>query len=315
MLLFQLVSASDSLSDSSELEIVMEWLKGPLGYVLAGIFGALWGSFANVCIYRMPPTEEHPNGRSVSTPPSHCFECGSKVRWYDNVPLLAFLWLKGACRDCGATFSPRYLFVEAATAMLFVAAFHYVMHIAFVDESSIKQFAIWGIYAAFLWTMVVITFIDIDHKLILDRVTYKAIPLFYGLGLFLPGRHYSDGLIGALVGYGVVRLISDGYKMLTGRFGMGYGDGKLLAIVGALLGWQAVVISLFAGSVFGSVISIALLSWQKRKSQSVDGDSTEGIGQMEVPFGPFLVMGAISFLFLVSWFRLKFGLLWGDMPI
>src|SRR5215207_6354228 len=94
----------------------------PWGYVAAFVFGTLWGSFGNVCIYRWPPTEQHPKGRSVVAPGSHCFACGAPVRWYDNVPLLSFLWLRGRCRDCGTSFSPRYLRVEAATGMLFATA-------------------------------------------------------------------------------------------------------------------------------------------------------------------------------------------------
>ena len=282
-----------------------ELLEGPFGAIVVAVLGALFGSFANVCIYRMPPSEKHPNGRSVSTPPSHCFDCGTGVKWYDNVPILAYLWLKGACRHCKTSFSTRYLFVEAATAMLFLAAFLFVFHIAYTDEPSLRQWLRLFVYVSFLWTMVVITFIDLDHKLILNRVTFKAIPFFLLAGVFLLKQDWKTGVIGALVGYGLVRGISDGYKALTGKYGMGYGDGKLLAIVGGLMGWQAVVISLFVGSIFGTVISLALLSFQKTEEKSTS------LGKIEVPFGPYLVLGAISFLFMGSWFKNHFGLLWG----
>ena len=242
------------------LDALEPLLGGPLGYALVAILGLLWGSFANVCIYRWPPTEEHPAGQSVVSPGSRCGDCGAAVSWYDNIPIVSYLLLRGRCRRCGAEFSPRYLFVEVAMAMLWVAAFHLVMAIAYTGEPFATRLLRFSILAAYIFVLVVITFIDLDHKLILDKITYPAIPLFYGLGLLLPGQDVATGLIGAAVGYGVVRLIADGYYYLTGREGMGYGDGKLLALVGALFGWQAVVISLFAGSVAGSLISIALLA-------------------------------------------------------
>ena len=284
----------------------LELLVGPAGLILVAIVGALFGSFANVCIYRMPPTEEFPNGRSVSSPPSHCFDCGARVKWYDNVPIFAYLWLQGACRNCKTEFSPRYLLVEAATSMLFVAAFYFVFFIAYSFDSVSSQWIRFSVYALFLWTLVVIAFIDLDHKLILNRVTFKAIPFFILAGIFLLKQDWKIGVIGALVGYGTVRLISDGYKMISGRYGMGYGDGKLLAVVGGLLGWQSVVISLFVGSMFGTVISVILL-----KLQNKNAEEKKNIGKIEVPFGPYLVIGAIGFLFMEGWFKNHFGILWG----
>lgn len=231
----------------------------PSAYALAALLGALWGSFANVCIYRMPPSEEHPKGRSVVAPGSHCFACGHSVRWYDNVPFLSYLWLKGACRDCGASFSARYLLVEAATALLFVAVYYYVVAIAHIYDTPAEQMIRFAVLAAFVWTMVVITFIDLDHQLILNKITYPAIPVFYGLGLLLPGSSWKSGLIGLAIGYGLIRAISDGFYLLTGREGLGYGDGKLLAVVGALFGWQGVMVALFFGSMIGTVILVPYL--------------------------------------------------------
>src|SRR5688572_29348481 len=202
--------------------------RGPWTYVFVFVFGTLWGSFANVCIYRWPPSEQHPKGRSVVAPGSHCFACGAPVRWYDNVPLLSFLWLRGRCRDCGAEFSARYLLVEAATGMLFAVAWYAAIDVGALWEPFPVRLIRFAVMAAFCFVLVVITFIDLDHQLILDKVTYPAIPIFYGLGLLLPDRHWKDGLIGAAVGYGIVRLVSDGYYFLTRREGLGYGDGKLL---------------------------------------------------------------------------------------
>ena len=317
-------------------------------YGLVFVLGTLFGSFANVCIYRMPPSEEYPRGRSVAYPGSHCGDCGQPVRWYDNIPLLSYLVLRGRCRDCGSEFSPRYLFVEAALGMLFVATYHLIVVIpdSLGEPLSIRMTR-FMVMAAFELVLVVIAFIDLDHKLILDKITYPTIPLFYGLGMLLPERGWRDGLIGAAVGYIFVRLIADGYYFLTKREGMGYGDGKLLALVGALHGWQAVVITLFFGSIAGSAIGITVLVLARRggragaegagedvaaregaalaagddqddqDDQARPGDGLRGPGDepplrhAELPFGPFLVMGAIFFLFAQSWLKFSFAVLWG----
>jgi leader peptidase (prepilin peptidase)/N-methyltransferase len=200
----------------------------------------------------------------VVAPGSHCFACGKPVRWYDNVPLVSWLWLRGKCRDCGAAFSARYLLVEALTGVLFAVVWWHCVDAGAALEPLGTRLVRAFVYATFATILVVITFIDLDHKLILDKITYPAIPAFYGLGLLLPERHWSEGLIGAAVGYGVVRLIADGYWLITKREGMGYGDGKLLAIIGALFGWRAVLVSLFGGAVIGSVVGITALLLAKR---------------------------------------------------
>jgi len=285
-------------------EVLEPWAHGALGYATAFVLGTLFGSFANVCIARMPPTEEHPRGRSIVRPGSHCMSCGKPVRWYDNIPLLSWLLLRGRCRDCGAEFSPRYLLVEAATGILFVAAWHFCIAVAYPGEALSLRTLRFVVYAAYLVVLVVITFIDLDHKLILDRITYPAIPVFYGLGLLLPEHHWWDGLIGAAVGYGLVRLIADGYYYLTGREGMGYGDGKLLAVIGALHGWQAVAAALVVGSVAGSVIGVTVLlvmRWRRPPpvpDEAGEDEAEPPLRHVELPFGPFLVMGALVHLFL-----------------
>ena len=299
-----------------DAELWAEISTSSAAYAVAALLGALWGSFGNVCIYRMPPSDEHPQGRSVVRPGSHCFACGNDVRWYDNVPLLSFLWLRGACRDCKTTFSPRYLLVEAATALLFVGVYHYVVAVAHLHDSPSEQLIRFGVLAAFSWTMVVIAFIDLDHQLILDKISYPAIALFYGLGLLLPEHSWKHGLIGVAVGYGIVRLVSDGYFLLTKREGLGYGDGKLLAIVGALFGWQGVMVSLFFGSMLGTIILVPLLSIQSRRAPAVhpeEGSEAEEIrtlGRVAVPFGPFISAAAMIYLFSESFFRLGFSPFW-----
>jgi len=288
------------------VDVLEPWAMGVAAHAFAFALGAVFGSFANVCILRLPPTDEHPEGRSVVSPGSHCGSCGAPVRWFDNLPLVSYLVLRGRCRACGASFSPRYLFVEAATGLLFVAAYYLCVTTLYFEEPLPVRLGRFGIYALFLFTMVVIAFIDLDHRLILNKITYPAIPAFWALGLALPERRWFDGLIGLAVGYGVVRIISDGYYWLTKREGLGYGDGKLLAVVGALFGWQAVVFTLFGGSLVGSVIMVTALL-VARKGRSDEGS----IRHVELPFGPFLVCGAIGYMFAETWVKVSFGLLWG----
>jgi leader peptidase (prepilin peptidase)/N-methyltransferase len=321
------------VAGSEALAALEPMIGGPGAHVLAVVLGALFGSFANVCIYRLPPSDEFPDGRSVALPASHCPACKAPIAWYDNVPILSYLWLRGRCRRCRAEFSPRYLLVEAATALLFGAAYHF--HLVLMADAGplgvrLTRFAI---AAAFVFVLVVITFIDLDHKLILDKVTYPAIPLFYLAGLALPERGWADGLIGALVGYGVIRAVSDGYFLLTGRRGLGYGDGKLLAIVGAWLGWHAVVVALFLGSLIGTVVTLAVLAIGGRGAlagppatdtdsgdsgdRAVPADAAEGeaaappsIRHVEIPFGPFLAAGALGYMFVEPTLRVGLRLLY-----
>jgi leader peptidase (prepilin peptidase)/N-methyltransferase len=254
------------------------------GLVLAVVLGLLWGSFANVCIYRWPPTEEHPKGRSVVKPDSHCTSCGVPIRWYDNVPVLSYLWLRGRCRSCKAEFSPRYVLVEALTGALFGCAWWFTLGTGGLFDAFDARVLHFVVYAAFVWVMVVITFIDIDHMLILDKITIPSIVAFYAASLLW--RPWWEGLVGIAVGYGVPWLIGEIYLRLRGREGLGLGDGKLLALVGALLGWKGVVVSLFGGSVVGSIIGVVVLVRARKQ-----------IMQSELPFGPFLALAAVFYLF------------------
>jgi leader peptidase (prepilin peptidase)/N-methyltransferase len=277
---------------------VLQPLTTIVGAVFAVWLGLLFGSFANVCIYRWPPTDEHPEGRSVVKPGSHCGACKTPIRWYDNVPLLSYLWLRGKCRACKTGFSPRYLLVEALTGALFGVAWWFTLGTGgmFLPlDARVMQFVI---YAAFVFVLVVITFIDIDHKLILNKVTVPSIVIAYGASLLL-GRAWWQGLVGIAVGYGVPWLIGEIYYRLRGREGLGLGDGMLLALIGALLGWRGVVASLFGGSLLGSVIGIMVLA------RSPKGD----VMRTELPFGPFLAAAATVYLFAEPWVELYFRLL------
>lgn len=266
------------------------------GCAFAVLLGLLWGSFANVCIYRWPPTEELPRGRSVVKPGSHCSACKAPIRWYDNVPLLSYLWLRGRCRDCGATFSARYLLVEALTGVLFGVAWWFTLGMGGMYDTPDARLVRFVIDAWFVLTMVVITFIDIDHKLILDKVTIPSIGLAY-VASFGLGHAWWEGLLGVAIGYGGPWLIGEIYYRLRGREGLGLGDAKLLALVGALLGWKGVVFSLFGGSVIGSIIGVIHLARARKEIMST-----------ELPFGPFLAAAAVFYLFAEPWIELYFRL-------
>jgi leader peptidase (prepilin peptidase)/N-methyltransferase len=238
-------------------------------YAFAVLLGLLWGSFANVCIYRWPPSEGFPRGRSVVAPGSHCFACQTPIRWYDNVPMLSWLWLRGKCRTCKAPFSARYLIVEGVTGVLFGVAWFMTIQGGALTEAFDHRLLRFAIYAAFCFVMVVITFIDLDHKLILDKITLPSIAIFYGLGLLL-GHAWHVGLIGAAIGYLLPWSIAEIYWLITDREGLGLGDSKLLAVIGALLGATGVVASLFGGAITGAVIGTLVLFGGARGDASAD---------------------------------------------
>ena len=284
------------------------------GLVLAIVLGLLWGSFANVCIYRWPPTDEFPKGRSVVAPGSHCGSCKAPVRWYDNVPILSYLWLRGRCRDCHVEFSSRYLVVEVVTAMLFATAWWFTLGTGGMFQP-LNVRALWFVVdAAFVFTMVVITFIDIDHMLILDKVTIPAAVIFYAVTFALPGYHWYDGLIGAGIGYGVPWLIGTVYFWIRKREGLGLGDSTLLAVVGALLGWHGVVVALFGGSVIGSILGVIQLLAKRSDKEAEDTASDPpstpepSLLRTELPFGPYLATAAVFYLFAAPWIDLHFRL-------
>ena len=180
--------------------------SSPVAYAFVVVLGLLWGSFANVCIYRWPPSEEFPDGRSVVKPGSHCFACKAPIRWYDNVPLIAWLWLRGRCRACKAVFSARYLVVEALTGALFGVAWWAAVVAPALFEPFDQRLLHFAVYAAFCFVMVVITFIDLDHKLILNKVTIPSTVVFYAASFLWPERRWYDGLVGAAITFAALFL-------------------------------------------------------------------------------------------------------------
>lgn len=254
--------------------------------MVAAVLGALLGSFANVCIVRIP------QGKSIVRPGSHCFACGAPVRFFDNIPLISYLVLRGRCRHCGAGFSARYLLIEAATALLVLFAYWQAFSGPIIDDDVPIHLARFGVVTLFLLALVVITFIDLDTKQIPDAITIPAIPVFFAFGVLLGERPMLDLVLGVLGSYGAVGLLGDTWYFLTGRDALGLGDAKLLALVGALLGWQASAFSLFGGAVAGTVLLVPLLVVRRLRHGAGE------VMKFETPFGPFLAAAAVVYLFL-----------------
>jgi leader peptidase (prepilin peptidase) / N-methyltransferase len=226
----------------------------PTGYVLAFVWGALWGSFYNVVVV-------WGTGRRASlvTPASHCLACGAPIRAYDNIPLVSYVVLRGRCRACGGRFSPRYFVIEALGAGLAVLLYWHVVVGGPAEGSLLGRVAQFLIYEKFAGLLVVLSAIDLEKLIIPDRLTYPSIPCAAALSLLLPLPRWWDGLAGAVVGYAFVWLVAEVYYLVRRREGMGLGDAKLLAIIGAILGWRALPYVVFLASLQGSVIGICAL--------------------------------------------------------
>ncbi|HJV34075.1 A24 family peptidase [Geomonas sp.] len=237
-------------------------------YVFGFILGAVVGSFLNVCICRIPKKE------SVAFPPSHCRICDYRLRWYDNIPILSYLLLKGHCRGCGEPISPQYPVVELINGVLTVCLL--------VKFDLGLSFAVLFIFCS---ALVTITFIDLEHQIIPDVITLPGIVVGFLFSFFIPRFGWQNSLIGILAGGGSLLLIAFAYSVVTKKDGMGGGDIKLMAMMGAFFGWQAVLFIIFASSLLGSLIGVAIIIARKQ-------DST-----FAIPFGPFLSTAAIVYIF------------------
>lgn len=266
-----------------------------LYFSLVFLFSLMIGSFLNVVIHRLPimlerewqaeylgyfnpETQPQQEERyNLMVPRSACPHCGHAITAIENIPLLSWLWLKGRCRECQAPISARYPLVELLTALLSL-----VVTATFAPG--------WGLLAALLltWVLVALTFIDLDKMLLPDQLT---LPLLWGGLLFnLAGGFVplADAVIGAMAGYLVLWSLYWAFKLLTGKEGMGYGDFKLLAALGAWLGWQALPIVLLLSSLVGAFIGIGLILLRNHHQNK------------PIPFGPYLA--------IAGWI----ALLWGD---
>ena len=246
-------------------------------YVFAFVLGAIVGSFLNVCIWRLPL------GESIVSPPSHCPACRTTIRARDNIPLLGYLWLRGRCHSCGARISLRYPAVELLTGL---AAMLLLFH--FGPSPTLAA------YAVFVGALIVITFIDIDHQIIPDVISLPGVVVGVVVSALGYGVPLLDSLLGVLLGGGLLYLVAVGYHAWTGREGMGGGDIKLLAMIGAFLGWRGVLVTLLLGSFTGAIIGIVLIV------------ARGGNSRLPIPFGPFLALGAVCALFfgeaLIRWY-------------
>lgn len=251
-------------------------LSAPLDRAAAVAFGLVVGSFLNVVIARVP------RGQSVIRPGSRCPGCAAEIRALDNIPVLSYLWLRGRCRGCRAPISPRYPLVEIMTALLFLAA-----TLRF-NLTPVTVFRDWP----FLSLLVAITFIDLDHRIIPDPLSLGGLAWGLLTSWMDPQLGVLHALIGAGVGFGIFYLLAWTYLRLAGRSGLGGGDIKLLAMLGAFLGVSGVLTTLLISSITGSVAGLAYAYWVRKR-----GDSDQAVGtpisQVAIPFGPFLVIGGI----------------------
>jgi len=238
--------------------------------VMAAVFGAMVGSFLNVVILRLPK-----EGASIVFPASHCPQCQRPLAWYENIPLFSFLALRGRCRTCKVAISWQYPLVELAMAGMAALVAH---RFGLGFESLF--------YFVFCAALLVIIFIDIHHQIIPDRISLPGIVIGFAGSFFVHTMTWQQSGLGILLGGGLLYAIAYGYYALTGRDGMGGGDIKLLAMIGGFLGWQSLLYVIFASSLTGSLVGIAAMFKQKKG------------GLTRIPFGPFLALAALSYLFL-----------------
>jgi len=243
-----------------------------LNEIYAVLFGLTVGSFANVCIYRLP------RDRSIVSPRSMCPRCGTRVRFYDNIPVLSFLILRGKCRQCGLAIPVRYLFIEL---LLGITAYCFYRRLGL---------SLQGVYFFSLTSALIIaSAIDLEHRIIPNVISISGIvsgliaaALATWLRIDWP-VYLIQAFTGAVLGAGLLWLVGWLYETLTGREGIGFGDVKLLALFGAHSGVSGVLTSLFYGSLFGSLVGIALMIFQGKGSR------------YPIPFGPFLCLGLLVY--------------------
>jgi len=278
-----------------------------VGYIFTFLFGAAIGSFLNVVIHRVP------NEESIVFPNSACPKCGSGIKAYDNIPIVSWLALRGKCRNCKEPISPRYPAVELLTALLYLAVYWQIGFGGFLP-----------IALVFVSTILALIFIDSEHMILPNVITYPLLgfavlvrvifPSFFA-GMYIsdlnswPISQFNDlhpiiqsvlgALLGALVGGGFLWAVGELWKRLRGVEAMGLGDVKMMAAVGALLGWRLTLLSTFLGAFSGALVGIVMIARQKDRDL-----------QTQIPFGIFLGIGSIiALLFgdrLIAWYLTTF---------
>lgn len=253
---------------------------GPLllPLLLVGLFGALIGSFLNVCIYRLPRQE------SIAWPGSHCPRCDHLIAWYDNIPILSYLALAGHCRQCTVRIPFRYPLVEILNSVGYLG-------LVWFFGPSWMAVAYGLLYSALL----VVAGTDLSHKIIPNAVTFPGIIVGLICAATVLPLGFLNSLLGALVGGGILWLLAWASPYLFGKEGMGGGDIKLLAMIGAFLGWKLALMTIMVGSFLGSLVGVVLIAAQVIKREDY------------IPFGPFLVCGALVALFfgesILDWYQ------------
>jgi leader peptidase (prepilin peptidase)/N-methyltransferase len=294
----------------------------PLWFIRTGgiVMGLLWGSFLNVVIWRVP------RGLSVVRPGSHCPGCGTPIAPYDNIPVLSYLILRGKTRCCKIHYSPRYPLVEALGGLLGFGVAELVLTTVDPGESAIRAAAIGASYFALCMGLVAAAFIDAEHMFLPDSITYGGAVLGIGTASLRGQSILGSAVTAAGCAFCIWFPFIFLYKRVRGRAGMGLGDAKLMMLVGAWFGVPGALFVLLAGSLQGSLYAGAILLFRGRidEPQAVredreelarlasEGDEearqaleedplgdpqAEGVGQARIPFGPFLILGILEFLF------------------
>jgi leader peptidase (prepilin peptidase) / N-methyltransferase len=237
-------------------------MTGVFALTVAALFGALIGSFLNVCIHRLP------RGASIVWPASACPACGRALSWFENVPIVSYAFLRARCRTCRAPISLQYPIVEALTAAMFAMAWWY-----YGPGPLLASRLVFGC------ALIVLFGIDLEHHLLPNAITIPGIAIGFLLSVINPPGLKSS-LLGIVVGGGVLFLIAEGYYRLRHEEGLGMGDVKMLAMIGAFLGWPLMLLSLMIASLAGSIIGVALIA------------TGRGTMKYALPFGTFLAIGA-----------------------
>ncbi len=231
--------------------------------------GLAVGSFLNVCIYRIP------KGQSIFLPASHCPSCSQKIKFYDNIPVLSFVLLKGKCRLCGSRISFQYPLVELLTAGLFLGAYLWQgLNLAFASTIALGCL------------LIIVFFVDLRHRIVPDVITLPGIAIGLGFAFVSPQTRLLDSFLGLLIGGGVLYLLAILGELVFKKESMGGGDIKLAAMLGAFLGWQKLFLVFFLSAFLGSVVGILAIHLSSRVKE-----------QRTIPFGPFLALASIASLF------------------
>ena len=253
------------------------------------VMGCMIGSFLNVCIYRLP------RNLSVVRPRSKCPKCDNGIAWYDNCPIVSWLALGAKCRYCGQTISWQYPFIEALTGVLFVCVY---WRFGMVPATPVYMLLVAG--------LILVTFVDLADWTIPNEVTMPGIPIgiLCGLiGMFIPSTGFIvhdvlDSLLGVALGGGILYGLDKLTLLLAKKRGMGFGDVKLLAMLGAFLGWKSVIAIIMMASLIGSVAGLTLLVLSKRMGPETE-DAPQGGHYL--PFGPYLAVAGLLYLFFGEW--------------